>query len=961
MLKRIVSGIILTLLLTIMALSSSPSRASLNILQTMDNSEFPDALSAVITTGNISAEWTFDVLDWYQVVEISSDNERVFCGGYNSGLLYCLDLVSGNEIWRSNQVLGPIISLSEAPNHEYVGVSSENGNVYFLNASNGHLLWNYTVPGGVMCSVAISTDSNYVFVGHAMHRVVCLNASGEFVWEKSLYGQVYSLESSKSGEFLIAGQGASTVTSLSSKNGSINWNFKTEGIWNASKVRISSDDKLIVVASTDNNVYLLNASTGIKLWNFTATDWIKSACISPDNERVGVISIGAEVYCLQSSDGQKLWNKILSGQEGYIMWSSTETLELSPNGKIMVAGGLNKVFALSVINGKTFGEYCTLKDISGDICFLRVSNDGRRIVIGTYYNGVHCIPVPSPVWTVDDDGPADFHTIQKAINAASPGDKIYVYNGTYYENVGVNKTVSLIGENRNNTIINGYYTYKTSVLSVTADDVRISGFTIQNGWCGIAVYSSNGCVITENIATNNTYRGGGPQIIEGGRGVWLKDSKNCTVANNVIHENDRNVSLKGANNNTIINNTITNSLISYGIVLESSHNNSISNDVVKHSVYEGIHLAFANNNSIFANFVANNGDEGIQLGGSNNNIIRNIIENNSGEGIWVDGSNDNIIIGNTLINNKKRGILVWNSAHTIVYHNNFINNSWGQAFSNLINTWDNDYPCGGNYWSDHVCTGNPSDGSQPYIIDENNIDHYPFQDPNGWLLHELTVTSSPITEITFTINGTPQTTPYTEWLPEGPYTIQMPETHNGYVWSHWLEDGGPNRTKTITLLGTTWTGVFVFAVQPHGPTAEFTATPETADIDESVRFDASSSLPGSNGTHIRPITEFRWAFSDGNTTTTTSTSTVYHCFSTSGIYYVTLTVYALGATPETDSTTHKVTVVSVPVGGYSISIKENTTTTKPLTPYLTVAAILAVALTTIRRKIRRRTKRSRRP
>lgn len=147
-------------------------------------------------------------------------------------------------------------------------------------------------------------------------------------------------------------------------------------------------------------------------------------------------------------------------------------------------------------------------------------------------------------------------------------------------------------------------------------------------------------------------------------------------------------------------------------------------------------------------------------------------------------------------------------------------------------------------------------------------------------------------------------------------------------------------------------------VQPHGPTAEFTATPETADIDESVRFDTSSSLPGSNGTHIRPITEYRWDFSDGNTTTTTSTSIVYHCFSTSGIYYVTLTVYAPGAAPETDSTTHKVTVVSVPVGGYSISIKENTTATKPLTPYLTVTAILAVALTTIRRKIRRRTKRS---
>lgn len=79
--------------------------------------------------------------------------------------------------------------------------------------------------------------------------------------------------------------------------------------------------------------------------------------------------------------------------------------------------------------------------------------------------------------------------------------------------------------------------------------------------------------------------------------------------------------------------------------------------------------------------------------------------------------------------------------------------------------------------------------------------------------YQLTVASSPI-GITFTINGVPQTTPYTKWLLEGPYTLEMPKTHDGYVWSHWLEDGDTNRIKTITLPGTTWTAVYVPAPKP---------------------------------------------------------------------------------------------------------------------------------------------------
>lgn len=108
--------------------------------------------------------------------------------------------------------------------------------------------------------------------------------------------------------------------------------------------------------------------------------------------------------------------------------------------------------------------------------------------------------------------------------------------------------------------------------------------------------------------------------------------------------------------------------------------------------------------------------------------------------------------------------------------------------------------------------------------------------------YELTVNSLPITGITFTIEGVDKTTPHTEWLPEGSYTLVMPETYDRYVWSQWLEDGDTNRTKTVTLPGTTWTGVYrqdtippsITIISPQNTTYATNSVPLTFFANEST-------------------------------------------------------------------------------------------------------------------------------
>jgi hypothetical protein len=57
----------------------------------------------------------------------------------------------------------------------------------------------------------------------------------------------------------------------------------------------------------------------------------------------------------------------------------------------------------------------------------------------TYY--VDDVPGSGP-----GNPPEDFTSIQDAINVSTSGDTVYVYNGTYYENVLVNVTTNLKGE-----------------------------------------------------------------------------------------------------------------------------------------------------------------------------------------------------------------------------------------------------------------------------------------------------------------------------------------------------------------------------------------------------------------------------------------------------------------------------------------------------------------------------------
>jgi len=345
---------------------------------------------------------------------------------------------------------------------------------------------------------------------------------------------------------------------------------------------------------------------------------------------------------------------------------------------------------------------------------------------------VEPIEAESRTWIVDDDGQADFSRIQDAINAASSGDTIFVHDGTYYEHLTIGKSISLVGENRATSIIDGSRT--GTVISVFADFVNISRLTIRNGYqiphitYGIQIGKwEHGCqnvTVYDNILSANDI------------GIFVYYSNNITILNNLLSSNFIGIQTTLSSDNRIERNNLVNNEEGIGVGSGANNNVIIDNDISICGF--GIHVGWSMGNVIAGNTISLSTSAGIRFDASNNNsIIGNTITLSSREGIVLFGSDNNAVMENEVAQNGWDGIAVWYSEGNQIYHNNFrINTRQAGSYAESTNAWDNGFPSGGNYWSDYTMrypSAQELDDSgiwdTPYVLDGNNQDNYSLMEP----------------------------------------------------------------------------------------------------------------------------------------------------------------------------------------------------------------------------------------
>ncbi len=366
--------------------------------------------------------------------------------------------------------------------------------------------------------------------------------------------------------------------------------------------------------------------------------------------------------------------------------------------------------------------------------------------------------------------PDDFPTISSAIANATNGDTIYVKSGTYTEyELGINKPISLIGENSGSTKLNlqsarhvgdPLYWYLPDLfpapvwydtaMKVRSDNFVLSGLTIATNGGDINITGNNNQIKGNSITAFTSIIGSDNQL------------RNNSIA--------APFTILGSNNhitdNTFLENPTIKRLYDYDIA--GNHCNFSSNNVKGGDVnFVGEYSVFSFNNFtgtlstasddcfFYTNTFTESGE--FRVNGNNNIICKNILDH-YGSGLIIIGygnkamlnnitycrigiapSADSIIYANYIAHNEwtinsRNAIINPNGNLNFLTHNNFVNNHYYTVQTlvmpnNTMDYFDNGVV--GNYWDIYQGVDNNFDGigDSPFYLDSNHLDRFPLIAP----------------------------------------------------------------------------------------------------------------------------------------------------------------------------------------------------------------------------------------
>jgi parallel beta-helix repeat protein len=245
------------------------------------------------------------------------------------------------------------------------------------------------------------------------------------------------------------------------------------------------------------------------------------------------------------------------------------------------------------------------------------------------------------VIVVDINGRGDYRSIQNAINNAESGSTIFVKAGEYKEIITLKKPISLLGEDKDSTLINPISEKNKFAICLGASGIKIQNFGIKNGAPGL--YASAIRITSSNIEIQNC------NIFDTPVGIIIWTSNN--IIDNCVFWGceDEGIALIGTSYSDCKNNKIKNCIFRDncdGVELQYSSKNIISNCDFYDNNHTGIDaIASSNNENIITNCrIYNNKVNGIYFSSSSDNEVNDCL--------IYENDNGNIVSNGDSINNQ---------------------------------------------------------------------------------------------------------------------------------------------------------------------------------------------------------------------------------------------------------------------------------------------------------------------
>ncbi len=282
-----------------------------------------------------------------------------------------------------------------------------------------------------------------------------------------------------------------------------------------------------------------------------------------------------------------------------------------------------------------------------------------------------------------------YQHIGDAIENATEGDTIYVFNGTYYENILVDKALLITGENKNTTIIDGMY--NEFIIKIIKDAVTIKNFTIRNSGgyksnAGVKIDAKDNLIVQcifyrtktgiyVNETTNNEINN--CTFYTNGEGIYLKSSQASYIRNCFFSHNALGINIEHSNQIKITNCYIhTNGI---GLFFNDSSNIEISRCAVyNHNDNQGgFYLGYCNNFTISNCNICHNGF-GMKIEYSSNlNIIHSDFIWNTHSSMQLEQNLDDIVIDHCEFSDNFRFALFFRDSNISISDSNIHDSLFG--------------------------------------------------------------------------------------------------------------------------------------------------------------------------------------------------------------------------------------------------------------------------------------------